>query len=293
MRGPIEGRIAALRGQVRRLLALHGLSWLVAGLAVAILLAGSLDWLVRLAPEVRLVLLVGVIGLGLWLAVTRVLMPLIVRFGDLDIALRIEDRWPGLNDRLASTVQFLRQARGDEAGQGSQALRDATVEQTLAVVESIDFRKVADPRSARRALGYAILALGLIGGVAATEPTLSGIAFRRLFRPFGPDRWPQSTHLTIVESETPKKIARGMPFTLGVAVAKGERVPSSARVTYRYPDGETATEALRPSDDGTFHGRIDSVSARSGSPSRRATTRPRRGTCSSSRRRRSKRPPSG
>ena len=258
MRGPIEARIAAIRGQVRRLLALHGLSWLVFSLAIAILAAGSADWLIRLAPEVRLALLIGVIGLGSWLAVTRVLLPLIVRFADLDIALRIEDRWPGLNDRLASTVQFLRQARGDES-LGSQALRDATVEQTLAEVESIDFREVADSRSTRKALLWATLAVALVGTIAKVEPHLSGIAFRRLFNPFGPDRWPQSTHLTVLESETPKKIARGMPFTLAVGIGEGERMPTSARVTFRYPDGETATEPLRPTEDGTFRGRIETV----------------------------------
>ena len=64
MRGPIEARIAALRGQVRRLLALHGLSRLVFGLAAAVLAAGSADWLIHLVPEVRLVLLVGVVGAG-------------------------------------------------------------------------------------------------------------------------------------------------------------------------------------------------------------------------------------
>ncbi len=259
MRGPIEIRLAALRGQVRRLLALHGLSWLVFGLASAILLAGSADWLIRLAPEVRLVLLIGVVLLGLWLALTRVVLPLIVKFADLDIALRIEDRWPGLNDRLASTVQFLRQTRGDDPALGSQALRDATVEQTLIEVKSIDFREVVDPGSARKALALALVALGLIGTVATLEPDLSGIAFRRLFRPYGPDRWPQSTHLTILAGETPSKIARGMPFSLAVAVAPGERMPSTAKVTFRYPDGETATEALRSTEDGTFRGRLETV----------------------------------
>ena len=259
MRGPIEARIAALRGQVRRLLALHGLSRLVFGLATAVLVAGLADWLIHLAPEVRLVLLIGVVALGAWLAVTRVLMPLIVKFGDLDIALRIEERWPGLNDRLASTVQFLRQARGDE-NLGSQALRDATVEQTRLEVDTIDFRQAADPRSTRKALAWAVGSVALIGSVAALEPGLSRIAINRLFRPFGPDQWPQSTHLTVLASETPTKIARGMPFTLAVAVAPGERLPSTARVTYRYPDGESATEPLRPTDDGTFRGRIDTVS---------------------------------
>jgi hypothetical protein len=259
VRGPIEARIAALRGQVRRLLALHGFSRLVTGLVAAVVVAGLADWLFHLVPEVRLVLLLGVIALGTWLVVTRVLKPLIVKFADLDIALRIESRWPGLNDRLASTVQFLRQTRDDDR-LGSQALRDATVEQTRLEVEGIDFRQAADPRSTRRAVAWATLAVGSIAAVAWAAPDSSHIAFNRLMRPFGPDQWPQATHLTILASETPTKIARGMPFSLVVAVAPGERLPSTATVKYTYPDGETATEALRPTEDGTFRGRLESVS---------------------------------
>ena len=258
MRDPIEARIAALRGQVRRLLALHGTSRLALGLASAVLVAGLADWMFRLVPEVRLVLLIGVISLGAWLLIRRVVLPLVVRFADLDIALRIEDRWPGLNDRLASTVQFLRQSRDDDR-LGSQALRDATIEQTRREVEGIDFRQAADPRSTRRAVAWAAVALGAVWAVAWAEPTLSRIAWNRLVRPYGPDQWPQSTHLTVIATETPTKIARGMPFTLAVAVAPGERLPSTAKVTYTYPDGETATESLRPTDDGTFRGRLDSV----------------------------------
>ena len=50
------------------------------------------------------------------------------------------------------------------------------------------------------------------------------------------------------------------------------RVPASARVTYRFDDGETATEALRPVEGGGFRGRIEAVSGRSPSRWPRATT---------------------
>ncbi len=258
MRGPIETRIAALRGQVRRLLAIHGLSRLAFGLLAALLAAGLADWLLDLVPEVRLVLLLGVIALGVVLFARRVMMPLVVKFADLDIALRIEERWPGLNDRLASTVQFLRQGVEPDDGAGSRAMRDATVEQTLAHVETIDFRQAVDPRATRRAAGWAVAMLALVGAVVAVEPELSSLALRRLVRPYGPDRWPKMTHLTVLD-ETPRKIARGMPFALAVAVGQGERMPATARVTYTYPDGETATEPLRPADDGTFRGRVETV----------------------------------
>ena len=75
MRHPLESRIAALRGQVRRLVAAHGLSWLVLGSLAAIMVAGFLDWFVHLVPEVRLVLLLVVIAITVWLAIRYIVKP--------------------------------------------------------------------------------------------------------------------------------------------------------------------------------------------------------------------------
>jgi hypothetical protein len=259
MRSPLESRIAALRGRVRRLLALHGLSYVVGGLLLAVVAAGLADWLVHLAWEVRLAILLATIGLVGWLSWRFVVAPLIVRFGDLEIALRIEHRWPGLNDRLSSTVEFLRAGRPgaqeDDEHLGSRALREATVRQTLQETEAIDFRAVVDPRPAQRAsaLALAVLTVGL--SLFAAAPELSRIALNRLL--LGSVQWPKQTHLA---AHAPAKVARGDPFLLEVSVAKGDRIPSSARVTYRFGDGETATEGLRLDDQGVFHGRMESVS---------------------------------
>ena len=73
-----------------------------------------------------------------------------VRFADLDIALKIEERWPGLNDRLASTVQFLH-LTGDDERHGSAAMRAATVRQTIEETQAIDFRKVIELKPVLRA----------------------------------------------------------------------------------------------------------------------------------------------
>jgi len=135
----LESRIAALRGQARRLLAFHGLSWLVAAVVPLAILAGLADWLFQLDIFVRLALLCAMTGVFLWVGYTLVLRPLFVRFADLDIALKIEKRWPGLNDRLSSTIQFLRTSPADDR-YGSPALRGATVRQAIEETRSIDFR---------------------------------------------------------------------------------------------------------------------------------------------------------
>ncbi len=254
----LESRINALRSQVRRLLALHGLSRVVGLLIPTVIVLGLADWLIHLDAVVRLGALVGLGVLGAWLFFRYVLTPLVVRFADLDIALRIEERWPGLNDRLASTVQFLRVGADDDRF-GSPALREATVQQTLAETQSIDFRQAIDARPAFGAAGLALVAVAVGGLFLATAPDLSRIALRRLFVPFGPDRWPQQTHLTLLDKETPRKVARGESFSLAVAIGRGERVPPVARVTYRFADGEVVTEPLRSVEGGQFRGRIETV----------------------------------
>src|SRR4051794_34970543 len=216
----LEARIATLRNRVRRLLAVRGLSWVVGLLVPIVILLGLADWAVHLDAVVRVAALAALAGFAGYLSWRYVIKPLIVRFNDLDIALRIEERWPGLNDRLASTVQFLRLGEvGDDDRFGSAALRQATVRQTMQETETIDFRTVIEPRPVIRALALAAGSLVVASAIIVATPELSKIAMRRLFLPFGPDRWPQQTHLTLIDGETPRKVARGDTFTLAVTIA--------------------------------------------------------------------------
>ena len=254
----LESRIGALRGSLRRLLALHGMSWVVGVTLPLIVAAGFADWLFHLDAVIRAVLLAAVIGTILFLVYLRVLRPLFVRFADLDIAMRIEERWPGLNDRLASTIQFLRLDAGDDR-YGSSALRDATVRQAIEETSGINFREVIEPRPVVRALGLAAGALALAVLVVLAAPVSSRIAMRRLILPFGGLEWPQQTHLVLDDANTTLKLARGDSFTLSVKVRPGDKVPEAAHATYRFADGAETIEPLRTLDGGVFHGRIESV----------------------------------
>ncbi len=186
----LESRIKALRASVRRLLALHGICWVLGLLLPLVILAGLADWLFHLDAVIRAVLLAG-LGVALaYLCYRWVLRPLLIRFADLDIAMRIEERWPGLNDRLASTIQFLHLEAADDR-YGSPALRDATVRQALAETDAIDFRQAIEPRPVARAAGMAAAALALGGLIVLTAPQVTRIALQRLMSPFGGPDWPQ------------------------------------------------------------------------------------------------------
>ena len=87
----------------------------------------------------------------------------------------------------------------------------------------------------------------------------SRIALSRLFVPFGSTSWPRQTHLVLDENQTTLKVARGDSFTLSVKVKRGDRMPETAKATYRFADGEEAGESLRVVEGGEFRGRIESV----------------------------------
>ena len=110
----LESRINTLRARVRRLLALHGMGWVLGLILPLVALACVADWLLHLDGSARLVFLLAIAAFGSWLLYRFVVTPLVVRFADLDIAMRIEEHWPGLNDRLASTVQFLKVGADDD-----------------------------------------------------------------------------------------------------------------------------------------------------------------------------------
>src|SRR5271165_2372918 len=254
----LRSRIAALGGQVRRLIVFHGLCWVVAGVLPLLILACLADWLFHLDVFVRLALLLSVSGLLIWIVHSRVIRPLVVRFADLDIALRIEQRWPGLQDRLTSTIQFQRY-RPDDERYGSAALREATIKQAIEETRSIDFREAIAYRPIIRAGSLAAAAVSLAMLFGLLNPASTRLAMRRLFVPWGGDRWPQQTHLALSDTGTTLKIARGDSFTLSVQVRPGDRIPETARVTYSFLDGEEITEPLRATEGGEFHGRIETV----------------------------------
>jgi hypothetical protein len=254
----LESRIQALRASVRRLLALHGICWVLGLLLPLVIAAGLADWLFHLDSMIRATLLAALAGTLAYLLYRWVLRPLLVRFADLDIAMRIEERWPGLHDRLASTIQFLRLDVADDR-YGSSVLREATVRQALAETDAIDFREVIEPRPVVRALGLAAAALTAGGLLVGVAPVTSRIALTRLVAPFGATEWPQQTHFVLDEANTRLKIARGDSFGLAVKVKPGDKVPESATAIYRFADGTEAVEPLRSLAGGEFRGRIEAV----------------------------------
>jgi hypothetical protein len=211
----LRSRLAGLRRSLRLVVASRGVGWLVASIFLTLTLVGAIDYRVDLPGLVRAVVLVSLLA-GAGVILYRFLLrPLRVPTDDLSLALRIEDRYPLLNDGLASTVQFLDQGggTGDSPGMRKEAIR-----RTMGKIAGLDFGKVIDGRGTRPAVVAALVALGLAIPSAIFWPTLAGTAVARLANPFASIEWPKKTRLEL--GDVPARIGRNREYRV-TGVVKG------------------------------------------------------------------------
>ncbi|MGE5192400.1 MAG: hypothetical protein ACM3U2_07835 [Deltaproteobacteria bacterium] len=249
----LDHRLTGVRRRVRQVLLTHGLSWLAAVLVGSVLLVCLADWLVHLDdPVIRLIFGLAILGAVAWVVRRHLIGPLQVRISDTDLALRIEDRYPGFHDSLASSVQFIQS--GTDPKIGSPALQQVVVEKTLARLDGLDCDDVVDMREARRIAGIALGVCLTAALLAGLNRTLTTIALKRILSPFSAPAWPKKTNLQLLtadlarvdfDADHPLMIARGDTFRILAENTSG-RLPARVTLEYRLADRKLLAETMRP-----------------------------------------------
>ncbi len=244
----LEQKIGQVRRRARRLLLLHAVSWTLATVLTAVLLVALADYLIRFEDRglrlmASLAVLAAVAGAGyrfLWSGLGG------LRLGDVQIAQRIERRFPSLGDRLESAIQFIKQPEL-EIGAGSAALRRAVIIDTESQVAELDVDQVIQPAPARRAAACAGVIAMIAAVLVAVSPASAKIALARLARPLADDAWPRYYHLEF--KAPPARIAAGQNFEVELLHDAQHRLPDVVEMQYRYqtgPDGyEIESEPMR------------------------------------------------
>ena len=248
---PLEQRLTTLHRRVRRLVLLHGLGWTVAAGLTAALALGWIDYLVRFHDRgLRIMASLGLVAVWLWACYRYLVIGWRQRLDHVQLALRVQQRFPQLGDQLASAVEFLHQ-REDDPTAGAPALRQAVIAETVACVEPLDFAGVLDPRPSHRAM-LAMFGVGLLVAVlAALHPALVKVGAARLFNPLGDTAWPRTTWLELRKPVT--QVGRSQSFEVEVVDSRATPLPPIVRIHYRIerPDGTTTveTDVMRPLGD--------------------------------------------
>jgi len=239
---PLLQRLAALRWKVRMLDGWKGACALLALVLGVGVVVGVADCLLHLPTLLRGAFLVGLLVGTVAVAYRFVIVPFASPCDDLNLALRIEEAHPQLNDALATTVQFLQQTKEEqERLGGSPAMRERTVQDTIARAAGCDFGKVLDWRGTTifgvAALGVLLVGGSVIGAAQYYRPGYASIAFWRFVEPFGGHTWTRITVERFHEHENewkaidpskPDRIAVGRPYPMRITLSG--QLPKQARL---------------------------------------------------------------
>ncbi len=249
---PIMDRLGGIRRVARRRLLLFGIFAVLAGGVAAFFTILLVDWMVWLPPVLRVVagglFIVGFMGATLhW-----IVAPLRAQFTMQELAGKIERHFPPLQDRLASSVNFLE--RGDT---GSSPMAQHVVDATQQAIEQLPLESalVGGPVT-RRAMAFVAM-LALLVGTLWFAPEWMSIGVKRCWRPWSNVEWPRSVAILPITSN--HVVALGDSATVSMRIERGWHEALRAVVHFREPDGNTSTLALRHDGNGEFSTTIDSV----------------------------------
>src|SRR5436190_8614491 len=249
----LDNQLTGLRRRVRQVLVTHGVSTLAAVLIGSMLVECLGDWLFHFDdPIMRLILGLAIVVGVVWVSRKYLVTPLSVQLSDVDLALRIEDRYPGFQDSLASSVQFIRS--GADPRIGSPELQQAVVATTLGRLERLDCSDVVDTRQVRQVASLAVSVCLVTILLAGLNQSQTSIAVQRLLNPFSALAWPRQTNLRLLREDlTPLEfdtdnslsVARGDTFKVLAENAAGH-LPARVALEYRLADHKVVSETMRP-----------------------------------------------
>lgn len=244
---PLLRRLAILRLKVRALDGWQGICALVTLVLTVGVAVGTLDYFVHLPTLARAAVLVGLLVGSAAIVYRYLVRPFGKPCSDLNLALRVEEEFPELNDALATTVQFLSQSKEERARLGaSEPMRDRTVQDTIERAAKYDFARILNRRAALLFGVAALCALGVAAWMGAYHRAHAQTAFWRLAEPFGMHTWTQvvvyrATPFEAIDGDKDKqwealdpnsaeadRIAIGRPYIIKVLLTG--QIPKQARV---------------------------------------------------------------
>eukprot|EP00913_Durusdinium_trenchii_P035323 g33053.t1 len=225
--------------------------WVVVFVFCAVLIAGWIDWYWHVEGNLRLALaLLTMAGVG-WLSWRLLVRPLMHALSNVELAIKIERRYPGFRDSLASTVQFQNEQANPRLG--SPELQRRVIEETMPRLESVDLDAVIEQRGVRRAASTAFGVSLLMLLIVAFNQTEAATAVRRLLFPYSAGDWDRETRLQLLDDKLepirhepgqPFRRVQGDTFRVYVENMKGD-LPEDTVLEVKDPDGEIVREKLR------------------------------------------------
>ena len=181
---------------------------------IGLLFSGALiDLFLPLPSMIRILLLAGIIGFVGFLCFKYIIKRHFAPITPHDIALKVEECHPELEDRLVSAIQFGDRSIDDpmQAHMVNRLVTDAIAES-----KSIDFKATVDKSQRNKRVAAAFLAFLICGLTVITFPNQTETALRRIFVPWKKTDPILTTKLVVKPGEA--RILRGQSLPIEVEI---------------------------------------------------------------------------
>ncbi len=244
--------LSRLRSQIRRYVLLEGIAVVVAVLGGIFWFSFGLDhaWFavsrLELPVWFRATFDVLVIGLIAFLVTTWIGLRLFRSFRTKALALVLERRFPQLDDRLVTAVEFAETAQ-DPGSELSHALLQRTIDDAVRATRQLNLDEVFNPQPLRRAFIFAVVLIVSIGGLGIINQQALA-TWKASFISLDAKYWQREVGLTVKVLAQPGdlvrefkqqsyKHARGADLTLLIEVDEHKQAPERVQLRYRFADG--------------------------------------------------------
>ncbi|MEX2188901.1 MAG: hypothetical protein WD875_18980 [Pirellulales bacterium] len=243
----VTDKLAALRRGIVGWLLVDGLAALAVAALGVFLIDLAVDWLFRMDLAQRRVCFVLMVAALAYVIYRRLLKPLGQSYSDDVLVLQVESKHRELGQSLISAVQFSRvEDQYEGLGMSSTMVR-ATIDQGTRAAGGVNFSDVLEGGRFRRNVAKAVGVVAFFVALGVFAPhVLSTWANRNIA--FGDARWPQDTHLQMVDVEGAEIILpAGDDLRIVVEVYEG-LVPDSVEIQYGAGRSARGESEMMPMD---------------------------------------------
>lgn len=239
-RASVETWLGDLRRQARALLVGQAAAWIIGCAVCALLVGGTLDYLLRAPMWLRTLGTAGAWATLAW-AIGKWVLPAL-RFAPslTEVALRAEKSAAGARAGLGNTL-----ASAVELGSALDTPRELVRPVLQKAQDAASHVRVMDILSPSRAVRAVVWAAGwtaVLAMIISIAPTLAVTGASRMLWPWGGAEWPKRTAIVDVTGQRVHPL--GSALALRAALTRSDRPASDTRVTASYrviADGRTGS----------------------------------------------------
>ena len=228
----ISESLQRLGARARLVLILQHAAGATAIMAGAVILIGLADYLLRLPGWVRGSLLVaGLAVLGWWL--WTVLRPVLaLRPALVDLALRAEQEYPELRGKLASAVDFSREAIIGTGSDVSRRMAGVVIRDTAQAWGGRDATRLVHTGRLQKNAFWFVASAGAFFGVLLAAPAYWSIGVQRVLIPWSSAHWPK--RFGVVDATAVSVHALGASLPIRGVLLRSPLPPEKTDISVEY-----------------------------------------------------------